>query len=54
MHAGRQVLRALTARGQASQLADKMAPMATFAGVDTIAARRRIADAVIAAGKHPF
>ena len=54
MHAGRQVLRALTARGQASQLADRMAPMATFAGVDTIAARRRIADAVIAAGKHPF
>jgi hypothetical protein len=25
-----------------------------FDGVDTVAARRRIADAVIAAGKHPY
>jgi hypothetical protein len=28
--------------------------IATRAGVDTIAARRRVADAVIEAGRHPF
>jgi hypothetical protein len=29
-------------------------PIAAFAGVDGITARRRIADAVVAAGRHPF
>jgi hypothetical protein len=31
-----------------------IARLAEFDGVDTVAARRRIADAVIAAGKHPY
>ena len=54
LQAGRHVGRALATRGRAGVLNDRVAPFANFAGVDTIAARRRIADAVIAAGKHPF
>jgi hypothetical protein len=54
VHAGRQIQRALAARGSGAGLADQLASIAAFAGVDAIAARRRIADAVIAAGKHPF
>jgi alkylation response protein AidB-like acyl-CoA dehydrogenase len=52
VHAGRQVARALGARGTA--IVDGTAPLAAFVGVDTIGARRRIADAVIRAGQHPF
>jgi alkylation response protein AidB-like acyl-CoA dehydrogenase len=33
---------------------DLVAPIASFAGVDGVAARRRISDAVVAGGKHPF
>ena len=50
----RQVARALASRGCGASLADLSAPMANFDGIDGIAARRRIAAAVIAAGKHPF
>jgi hypothetical protein len=31
-----------------------IARLTEFDGVDTVAARRRIADAVIASGKHPY
>jgi alkylation response protein AidB-like acyl-CoA dehydrogenase len=53
-HAARQVQRALAGRGHGAPLGDRMAPLAAFDGIDTVAARRRVADAVIAAGKHPF
>jgi Acyl-CoA dehydrogenase, C-terminal domain len=33
---------------------DLATPIATFQGIDTIAARRRIADAVVAPGRPPF
>jgi hypothetical protein len=54
VHAARQVLRALASRSQGAGLAAEIAPIGNFAGVDAVAARRRIADAVVAAGKHPF
>ena len=49
----RQVVRALPP-GSGSLLGSRLAPVAGFEGVDTIAARRRVGDAVIAAGKHPY
>jgi len=52
--AGRQVVAALAARGADGSLASGVRRLTTYAGVDVIAARRRIADAVIDAGKHPF
>ncbi len=52
--ASRQVLRTLDRRTDASTLADVFATVANFPGIDAVPARRRIADAVIAAGKHPF
>ena len=52
--AARQVVAALAARGADSSLAAGVRRLTTYAGVDVIAARRRIADAVIEAGKHPF
>jgi alkylation response protein AidB-like acyl-CoA dehydrogenase len=53
VHAAKQVARALAGRGR-SNLADLIAPLAAHPGVDTVAARRRIAETVIAAGRHPF
>jgi alkylation response protein AidB-like acyl-CoA dehydrogenase len=53
-HSAKQIAAALGARGRGGSLTDVMRPMAEFAGLDTIAARRRIADAVVTAGKHPF
>jgi alkylation response protein AidB-like acyl-CoA dehydrogenase len=53
VHSARQVVRSLGAdrsrsiRGLVSRLGE-------FDGVDTVAARRRISDAVVAAGRHPF
>ena len=41
-------------RGRAASLADLVAPIASFDGVDGVAARRRISDAVVEAGRHPF
>ncbi|MBI3491648.1 MAG: hypothetical protein HY047_07710 [Acidobacteria bacterium] len=52
--AARQVVAALTARGADSSLAAGVRRLTTYAGADVIAARRRIADAVIDVGKHPF
>jgi hypothetical protein len=50
----RQAERALGARGRTGAFADRLLPIGGFAGVDTVAARRRIAEAVVAAGRHPF
>ncbi|OFW29409.1 MAG: hypothetical protein A3H97_17175 [Acidobacteria bacterium RIFCSPLOWO2_02_FULL_65_29] len=52
--AARQVGRALAARDRGASLADLSAPIAAFGGIEGIAARRRIADAVVAGGKHPL
>jgi alkylation response protein AidB-like acyl-CoA dehydrogenase len=53
VHSARQVTRALGAERSRSMRA-VITRLAEFDGVDTVAARRRIADAVIAAGKHPY
>jgi hypothetical protein len=53
VHAARQVTRALGAERSRS-MRTLIARLSEFDGVDTIAARRRIADAVIVAGKHPY
>ncbi len=53
-HASRQVSRALEGSGRRPAFADLLAAVSSYAGVDTVAARRRIAAAVIAAGRHPF
>jgi alkylation response protein AidB-like acyl-CoA dehydrogenase len=52
--AARQVAAALTAKGADSSIVSAVDRLTAHAPVDTIAARRRIADAVIEAGKHPF
>jgi alkylation response protein AidB-like acyl-CoA dehydrogenase len=52
--AAKQVVAALTARGGDASLASNVAQLGAYTPVDPIAARRRIADALIAAGKHPF
>jgi alkylation response protein AidB-like acyl-CoA dehydrogenase len=54
-HAARQVVAALEARdAHAADLRAAVQNCAALPGVDTITARRRIADAVIAAGRYPF
>src|SRR6516225_7117807 len=50
----RQVAAALDARGADAALAGNVETLVAHAAFDAIAARRRIADAVIEAGKHPF
>ena len=52
--AGKQVVAALASRGVDNGLAKTISCLTWHDPVDTIAARRRIADAVIDAGKHPF
>jgi alkylation response protein AidB-like acyl-CoA dehydrogenase len=52
--ASRQVVAALNARGGDPSLAATAQRLTAHASVDTIAARRRIADAVIEAGRHVF
>ena len=52
--AARQVVAALSARGADSAIACGAQRLTAHTPVDTIAARRRIAYAVIEAGKHPF
>ena len=52
--ASRQVVAALGARGADPSLAGAVQRLAAHAGVDAIAVRRRIADAVIEAGKYPL
>ena len=52
--AAKQVVAALIARGGDPSLAANVQQLTAHTPADPIAARRRIADAVIAAGKHPF
>jgi len=52
--AARQVVSALAARGADGSLAAGAHRLSAYAGIDAIAARRRIADAVIEAGKYPL
>jgi len=52
--AAKQVVAALSARGADASLASGVHRLMANPPTDTIAARRRIADAVISQGKHPF
>jgi alkylation response protein AidB-like acyl-CoA dehydrogenase len=52
--AAKQVVAALSARGADDSLACGAANLVAHAPIDAIAARRRIADVVIAAGKYPL
>ncbi|HJZ73336.1 MAG TPA: acyl-CoA dehydrogenase family protein, partial [Vicinamibacterales bacterium] len=52
--AARQVVAALSARGAGDSLACAAQKLVASAPIDAIAARRRIADAVIEAGKYPL
>jgi alkylation response protein AidB-like acyl-CoA dehydrogenase len=52
--AAKQVVAALATRGVDASLASTVQQLTAYTPVDPIAARRRIADAVIQAGKHPF
>jgi alkylation response protein AidB-like acyl-CoA dehydrogenase len=52
--AAKQVVAALSAPSGDPSLAARVEPLTRHAALDTIAVRRRIADAVIEAGKHPF
>jgi len=55
VHSAKQVVAALAARGgDEPGLAELVGRLAARAGIDTISARRRIADAVISAGRYPF
>ncbi len=53
-HAAKQIAAALGSRGRRGVLDEVLRPFATHTAVDSVAARRRIANAVIHAGKHPF
>jgi len=50
----RQIARALAPKSPGNSIARLCAPLAGFEGIDGIAARRRIADAVTTAGKYPL
>jgi hypothetical protein len=52
--ASRQVVAALVTDGADPSMAPAISRLTTCAPVDTIAARRRVADAVVQSGKHPF
>jgi alkylation response protein AidB-like acyl-CoA dehydrogenase len=52
MAASRQVVAALASRGAGPTIAEGVERLAAHGGIDSIAARRRIADAVIEAGKY--
>jgi len=52
--AAKQVVNALSARGVDNAFQVNVQRLTIHSGVDAIALRRRIADAVIEAGKHPF
>jgi alkylation response protein AidB-like acyl-CoA dehydrogenase len=54
LHSAKQVAAALGSHGRRGALDSLLRPFVEHAAVDTVAARRRIADAVIDAGKHPF
>jgi acyl-CoA dehydrogenase-like protein len=54
-HAGKQILNAIAARSDRTEaLTMDLADVARHPGIDTVAARRRVGDAAIAAGRYPF
>jgi alkylation response protein AidB-like acyl-CoA dehydrogenase len=53
-HAAKQAVNALTARGVDTAFAMNVQRLTIHSGVDAIALRRRMAEAVVEAGKHPF
>ncbi|HZT75561.1 MAG TPA: acyl-CoA dehydrogenase family protein [Vicinamibacterales bacterium] len=53
-HAAKQVVNALSARGVDNAFGVNVQRLTIHSGVDAIALRRRIADAVIESGRHPF
>ena len=54
-HAGKQIVNALGARlAQPETLTQAWTNIASHRGTDTVAARRRIGDAAIGAGRYPF
>jgi alkylation response protein AidB-like acyl-CoA dehydrogenase len=52
VHAAKQVAAALGDHG--ATIRERLAPLAAYPGVDSVAARRRIADAVLKGGGHPY
>src|SRR5262249_37671125 len=52
VHAAKQVASALGDHGTATR--ERLAPIVSYPGIDTVAARRRIADAVLQGGQHPL
>jgi alkylation response protein AidB-like acyl-CoA dehydrogenase len=55
VHAGKQILNAIKPRSDRSEaLSMDLADVARHPGVDTVASRRRIGDAVIATSRYPF
>jgi alkylation response protein AidB-like acyl-CoA dehydrogenase len=52
VHNAKQVAAALGDRS--ATIRERIAPLAAYAGIDTVAARRRIADAVLKGGGHPY
>jgi hypothetical protein len=54
VHSAKQIEKSLSADRRTTSIRERLAPIADYPGVDTVAARRRIADAVIAEGRHPF
>ncbi|HET9627650.1 MAG TPA: acyl-CoA dehydrogenase family protein [Kofleriaceae bacterium] len=52
VHSAKQVIAALGDAGHAARA--RLAPLVAYPGVDSVAARRRIAAAVLAAGQHPL
>jgi alkylation response protein AidB-like acyl-CoA dehydrogenase len=54
-HAGKQVANALASRTERmGDLSSAVTRVAAYPGADTVAARRRVGDAVIAAARYPF
>ena len=54
-HAGKQIVNAVTGQGTPiDQVTDALARVREYPGVDTVGARRRIADAAIARTRYPF
>jgi hypothetical protein len=54
-HAGKQIVNALSSSADAPEaLTGALAAVGSYRGIDTVAARRRVGDAVISAGRYPF
>lgn len=53
-HSGKQVIAAFKGRNADAPFASLVSQLSSYIGIDAISARRRIADAVVEAGKYPF